>query len=270
MSFAKMTSAKSTSPTTSTSRSCMVRVASPFSMIFTNSDLEMFWLWSSSSTLSKILRSFDLAYAMAKSSLSAAATALTTSHSTPMSMFITVRVAMRRNKSNRSITGTLSCCKAVTRSLTSSSNAPLIHKVCMEPSTEKKKRSPTGLPLRIWQKMMAKTYSTPPSSTNVKKTDRAAEHRPFTRITSSGTARRSRAMRAMRVSRTSRNTRRTLVLPRPVLAVSDCVRYTERVITQVSSTISATRSKSKQNQGSLTLSRLRVKAMKRMSSSAEK
>mmetsp|Transcript_70078 Transcript_70078/g.169642 ORF Transcript_70078/g.169642 Transcript_70078/m.169642 type:complete len:292 (+) Transcript_70078:303-1178(+) len=252
-SLAKMTSAKSTRPTTSTSRSCMVRVASWLLMICTNSCLEMALLPSSSSTSLKIFSSFDFAYCTARSSRSAAATALTTSHKTPISMFITVSVAMRTNTSSSNMRGIPSCWRASASELMSSSRAPLIHRVCMPASTESKYCVPASVPWSSCWKAMAKTYSTTPSSSSIKPTHLAAETMPLTRIMSSGMARRSRAMRAMRVSRTSRRSR-SIVFPSrccpPPSNVSPVVRIAMDM-TQVSPTISITRAKSKQNHASL-------------------
>mmetsp|Transcript_66631 Transcript_66631/g.206030 ORF Transcript_66631/g.206030 Transcript_66631/m.206030 type:complete len:274 (+) Transcript_66631:450-1271(+) len=250
----------------------MVRVASLFSMTFTNSSLEMFLLPSVSSTSSKILCSFIRAYCTARSSRSAAATALTTSHRTPISMFITVSVAMRRKKSRASIRKTLSCCRAVDSSLTSSKSAPLIHSVCMPSSTEPKCCFPTSVPLQSCWKPMENMYTTTANSKSIRPTQRMADTIPFTRIMSSGIARSSRAMRAMRVKRNNRKTRRTDVLPNPTLFAASASLFINRttVMTQVSDTMRITKAKSKQNHLSLRQSRFLPKAMNRMNSSPKK
>mmetsp|Transcript_26620 Transcript_26620/g.84454 ORF Transcript_26620/g.84454 Transcript_26620/m.84454 type:complete len:354 (+) Transcript_26620:346-1407(+) len=90
----KMKSARSTNPHTSTStllRSC---TAASLSMIALNSLLEIMWSPSSSRPpCSRIARNPSLTVPTVICSFSTAATALTTSHSTPISMFMTVSAA---------------------------------------------------------------------------------------------------------------------------------------------------------------------------------
>mmetsp|Transcript_82772 Transcript_82772/g.229791 ORF Transcript_82772/g.229791 Transcript_82772/m.229791 type:complete len:357 (-) Transcript_82772:625-1695(-) len=93
-SCAKMKSAKSTRPYTSTFTASRSLVASGLSIMASNSDLEIIWLPSvSKPPLSMMSMKPSLTVATAIVSLSVAATALTTSHSTPISMFMTMRAA---------------------------------------------------------------------------------------------------------------------------------------------------------------------------------
>mmetsp|Transcript_1114 Transcript_1114/g.3417 ORF Transcript_1114/g.3417 Transcript_1114/m.3417 type:complete len:323 (+) Transcript_1114:365-1333(+) len=98
-SFSKMESIKSTRPSGSTPTSCRANAASWFVRIFMNSSLEMRPLPSSSSA-STIFSIFVLTNSTRICSFSVAATAETTSQSTPMSMFITISAerAMKMRK----------------------------------------------------------------------------------------------------------------------------------------------------------------------------
>mmetsp|Transcript_2492 Transcript_2492/g.6334 ORF Transcript_2492/g.6334 Transcript_2492/m.6334 type:complete len:208 (-) Transcript_2492:783-1406(-) len=141
----KMRSAQSTRPATSTPTSWSAFVAAAFSRRRPNSALEI-WQSPSTSSLRTMSSSFVLTRFTASSSFSTAATLLTTSQRTPMSMFMTVRAPRRMKIKKMSAIGTLSLTMSSIRTPTLSSKVPRRRSVYMECRIEEKYLVPTSRP----------------------------------------------------------------------------------------------------------------------------
>mmetsp|Transcript_60175 Transcript_60175/g.193735 ORF Transcript_60175/g.193735 Transcript_60175/m.193735 type:complete len:223 (+) Transcript_60175:622-1290(+) len=178
-------------------------------------------------------------------SFSTAETTLTTSTSTPTSMFMTVNALKRMKTSMKAHMTQFSCSNVFSKS-SRSGKAPATNRTCMEVGRDLKSFSSSGVP---------------------RQTERVATAMPRKRITSSGMARSSRAMRAMRESRSSRASRRVVDPFRPALDPTTAM-TTEKI--QVSRTIMNTSTESKMNQASFRPSRFLRKERKRTSHSNKK
>mmetsp|Transcript_79533 Transcript_79533/g.165158 ORF Transcript_79533/g.165158 Transcript_79533/m.165158 type:complete len:329 (-) Transcript_79533:608-1594(-) len=250
-------SAISMIPKTSTPVSSRTRQASGFCTIFKNSSLEM---RPPSLLPINVKRSLILSFTklMAKASFSVAATALTTSHKTPMSMFMTVIADIKTKSQNSIARAGLSCPTARTRGPRLSMKVPSMSNVYIDLTTLLKYLSPTAVESVNCRKAMPKTYSTIMRRQSVKKTERVAAAIPLRRMSNSGMARKSRTIRAIRESRSKRAILRIDAFPMepeapwPTTSISPD-------ISQPSKTIIKTRQESNTNQASFKHCRLRLK-----------
>mmetsp|Transcript_56886 Transcript_56886/g.123068 ORF Transcript_56886/g.123068 Transcript_56886/m.123068 type:complete len:248 (+) Transcript_56886:708-1451(+) len=188
-----------------------------------------------------------------------------------MSMFITVRAPSRTKmkKSAARMEFTSRCNSPAMSPTKSKERTPKSSNVYMLPGTLGKRSFPTCVPCVIWRKAMPKTYMRMTSRQSVVSTERMDATIPFTRIRSSGIARRSRAIRAMRESRIRRAILKIWAFPKappfPLLKT-----MTTKLMTHVSSTIMLTRTESKRNQASFSPSRFLLKAKNLTSHSPRK
>mmetsp|Transcript_29049 Transcript_29049/g.69179 ORF Transcript_29049/g.69179 Transcript_29049/m.69179 type:complete len:202 (+) Transcript_29049:1050-1655(+) len=155
-----------------------------------------------------------------------------------------------------------------------SKKVPLRSRTHMVAGTLGKSSSSCGKSSLAWVlKTTPKTKRSTSSRSKVKKTERMAAAMPFSKVTTSGTARRSRAMRPSLVSRSRRTVRRIVssftawmsVLP-PVMPA----RKTPMGTSQTSQTMRTTKEESKENQKSLRQFFLRLNALNRITTSAVK
>mmetsp|Transcript_60736 Transcript_60736/g.144653 ORF Transcript_60736/g.144653 Transcript_60736/m.144653 type:complete len:208 (+) Transcript_60736:1470-2093(+) len=194
------------------------------------------------------------------SSFSKAATLLTTSQRTPMSMFITVRDASKTNKKKITVQSLESLLILCCNQLMSSNKVPCSHNVYMDCSTVRNSSLLCLASARSWVIAIAKTYMRMSNSNRVKTTDLLAASMPLIKIINSGMARKRRAILAILVRRRRRAILRTEVLPAPPPAPAP-VRSVIPVMIQVSETIMNTRPESNRNHASFKQSRLRLNAM---------
>mmetsp|Transcript_3631 Transcript_3631/g.8351 ORF Transcript_3631/g.8351 Transcript_3631/m.8351 type:complete len:255 (+) Transcript_3631:651-1415(+) len=197
-------------------------------------------------------------------------TFVTTSQMIPISMFRRVKLLRNMKIRKSKIMSHDSARISVTLSDTASRKVPWISSTHIDSPTFGNVAASLGWPSACVLKMMPKTYVRTMSSTTVTATERKARVKPLMSVITSGTSRRSRATRPILVSRRSRSMRRTDRLP---MAGSDTLLPDKSQIgsmTQVSPTMSTTRTKSKQNQGSVKHRRRFFRAQKRMMSSIVK
>mmetsp|Transcript_64219 Transcript_64219/g.206871 ORF Transcript_64219/g.206871 Transcript_64219/m.206871 type:complete len:279 (+) Transcript_64219:530-1366(+) len=254
----KISSAMSTRPTGSTPTSCSTEQASALSRTAMSSCL-LIWKSLLSSICSRIACIFRIVKPNSMSSRSTSATALTTSQSTPISMFITVSAARSTNTKKRTKQRVFSLPILVQMNSRLSRKTPKISKEYMDSVTLLKKSAPISDPFASCVKAIAKMYMMTTSRPMTKPTERMAESMPLMRIISSGM---ERSIRASRESRISRKSRRMEALPRPPVPPLPSRIWTVS-ITQVSMTIMKTRQESKTNHRSFNPSRFHLKAMNR-------
>mmetsp|Transcript_99501 Transcript_99501/g.302116 ORF Transcript_99501/g.302116 Transcript_99501/m.302116 type:complete len:279 (-) Transcript_99501:110-946(-) len=261
----KISSAMSTRPTGSTPTSCSTEQASALSRTAMSSCL-LIWKSLLSSICSRIACIFRIVKPNSMSSRSTSATALTTSQSTPISMFITVSAARSTNTKKRTKQRVFSLPILVQMNSRLSRKTPKISKEYMDSVTLLKKSAPISDPFASCVKAIAKMYMMTTSRPMTKPTERMAESMPLMRIISSGM---ERSILAILESLSSLNSRRMEVPPMPELLPPPVITITE-VITQFSKTIISTSAESKMNQPSFAPSSFRLKDMKRTNHSKEK
>mmetsp|Transcript_33808 Transcript_33808/g.98304 ORF Transcript_33808/g.98304 Transcript_33808/m.98304 type:complete len:276 (+) Transcript_33808:844-1671(+) len=197
---------------------------------------------------------FSLTMETRASSRSAAATAETTSHNTPMSMFITMRAANAMN--NMKITAKIGWALPMSSKTGPrlSRNTPVNRRLYMDLGMLPKRLTPaeetTGLPDVNCVNAMANMYSKMTRSTKVNTTDLVAAIMPLIKIMSSGIV---RNMRAKRDNRSNRNNRNIEALKKSGFPPASSKM---EVMTHVSMTIKKTKAESKQNHPSFKQFRL--------------
>mmetsp|Transcript_28798 Transcript_28798/g.61194 ORF Transcript_28798/g.61194 Transcript_28798/m.61194 type:complete len:289 (-) Transcript_28798:580-1446(-) len=262
----KMKSTKSTTPTGSTPTSSKARAASGLARICMNSSLEI-CMSQFASSCSRICCSLPVTKVTTISSFSVLATALTTSQSTPISMFITVSAARRTKKPKSSKQTPLSLPISLQTAARLSSKVPYTRREYMDIPTLSKYLAPMMVSADNCVKAIAKTYMMMIKRHITKKTDRIADTIPLMRIMSSGM---ERSIRAMRDNRSRRKSRKMEAFPPrpPPPEPPDRVRIA--FITQVSITIMKTRIESKVNHPSRRPFLFLLNALKRMNHSMVK
>mmetsp|Transcript_82549 Transcript_82549/g.252261 ORF Transcript_82549/g.252261 Transcript_82549/m.252261 type:complete len:273 (-) Transcript_82549:85-903(-) len=183
-------------------------------------------------------------------SFSVWATALTTSHNTPINMFITVRLdSSTNNQINAAQCGT-SCPTSRTTWPKLSMKVPSMSNVYIASITEPKYLAPMSSSSVNCLKAMPKTYKRITSKQSVNMTERVAATMPLTRMSSSGIARNSRTILAILDSLSNRAIRKMEALPNPPPEPPPAASITA-FINHVSTTIMKTKLESKTNQPSL-------------------
>mmetsp|Transcript_32374 Transcript_32374/g.89267 ORF Transcript_32374/g.89267 Transcript_32374/m.89267 type:complete len:253 (+) Transcript_32374:269-1027(+) len=250
----------------STPTSFKAWAASRSCRIIMNSSLEMYSLQSSSSRDSTCCN-FSVTAFTTMPSFSASETALTTSQSTPISMFITVSAERTMKtkystKQKKLLSSRVSHMKARL-----SRNTPWISSEKKEVPTVSKWVSPAGVPMASCVKAMANMYMTTSKRNMTVNTERMPATMPLTRIISSGII---LMRRAIRVSLSSLKSRRMVTFPSTPRAPAPPKAAMIAVMSQVSMTIMKTSAESKTNQASRRQSRLYLNALKRTNHSKEK
>mmetsp|Transcript_29015 Transcript_29015/g.76535 ORF Transcript_29015/g.76535 Transcript_29015/m.76535 type:complete len:297 (-) Transcript_29015:414-1304(-) len=246
----KMKSVKSTRPSGSTPLSFSARTASLFSIIFSNSFLEI--VESPLSSMAPITCAIlPFTKFTVSASFSVAATALTTSQRIPIRVFKTVSAANKMNTKKNTAKNKLPPFVGPPRSsrttFRSSKKVPCTSKVYMAEKIVEKYMAPASVPDINCTKAMAKMYIRIMSSMRTKNTERTDAIIPRTRIMSSGIA---RNIRTILDRRKRRNNRKIDAFPKPTLLPLPVARITP-VIAHVSKTIIPTNSESNTNQASL-------------------
>mmetsp|Transcript_30985 Transcript_30985/g.65920 ORF Transcript_30985/g.65920 Transcript_30985/m.65920 type:complete len:261 (-) Transcript_30985:428-1210(-) len=260
-----MKSVKSTIPATSTPTSCKDFTASGVVRICANSSFEISMSLSASRDI-RICCNFPVTKFTIMSSFSVAETKLTTSQSTPMSMFMTVRFAKRIKTKRNHKQGTLSFWIAVESVERSSVKAPWINNVYIDLPTLGKYFFPMSVPAANCVNTIAKMYKEATRSDITEHTEPVEDIMPLMRIINSGM---DRNMRAKRESLARRKSRKMDASP-PTLEPPPPSSSVKVVIIQVSPTIMKTKQESNTNHASLKPSRFLLKAWKRTNHSREK
>mmetsp|Transcript_107096 Transcript_107096/g.299795 ORF Transcript_107096/g.299795 Transcript_107096/m.299795 type:complete len:370 (+) Transcript_107096:1094-2203(+) len=269
LSSVKIPSAWSINPTESTPTSSSNLQTCGFSRESNNSAFEILPSCSSSAWANnKAMRS--LTNCTVNVSLSVAATALTTSHKTPMSMFITVNDDNSTKSHMRAAHTGTSLPTSRTRPPRLSIKVASIKRVYIDASTVLKYSSPTFVLSASCLKAIPNTYNRMRSKHNVKNTERVAATIPRMRISNSGIARKSLTILAILESRINRAMRNMEALPRapPAPAPPSINMAADKA--QVSNTIISTKAESKTNHASLTVFRFSLNEAKRTAHSKEK
>mmetsp|Transcript_37977 Transcript_37977/g.100444 ORF Transcript_37977/g.100444 Transcript_37977/m.100444 type:complete len:287 (-) Transcript_37977:521-1381(-) len=201
----------------------------------------------------------------------------TTEQSTPISMLSSVSPQMTTKRIKTHMRMRLSSLMAMSVDARLSPSTPRVKSDIMEEPRSENISFPvgsapssgsgsSGSPSSL-VKRMAKMYVMMIRNSRTKKTAFAALIMPFTSAISSG---KKRMILAMRVSRSRRRSRKELKDERGLAPPSDCVRRPMIGRHHVSSTMNATRVKSKRNQASKIKFLLWRRAMKRMTTSPVK